>query len=274
MSEEFVRVGPLKEIGSYPIWARELLRLCEESKSQVVEHELFRKMRDGELDTGTLHHFLIGVWPVIEQFPQYMALNLLKIRYGRTRGQDLARRYLVRNIRVEQSHAEHWVEWALASGVTREDLMFSPVPVPMLALCHWCWHTCDRDTLVLGMAATNFAIEGATGEWAVKVCSRDVYEQSFPPEQRVRAMKWLRLHAQYDDAHPWEALEIICTLLGNNPTERDFAHLHAVICNSYDYMRMTLDYCLDASVLPPPHEARFDGEALLPRLKGRFAYLG
>jgi hypothetical protein len=26
-------------------------------------------------------------------------------------------------------------------------------------------------------------------------------------------MKWLKLHAKYDDAHPWEALEIIVTLV-------------------------------------------------------------
>lgn len=274
MNEEYVRVGPLKEIASYPMWAQELVQLCADSKKQVVEHELFRRMRDAELDNNTLHHFLIGIWPVIDQFPQYMALNLLKIRYGRTRGQDMARKYLVRNIRVEQSHAEHWLEWALASGVQREDLMFSPVPVPVLALCHWCWHSSERDSLALGMAATNYAIEGATGEWALQVCSRDLYEQTFAPSQRSKAMRWLKMHAQYDDSHPWEALEIICTLLGGNPTSRDFSHMHTAICNSYDYMRMTLDYCLDAGELPAPREKRFDTPVVQPQLKGRFAYLG
>ena len=27
------------------------------------------------------------------------------------------------------------------------------------------------------------------------------------------AMRWLRVHAEYDDTHPWEALEIVATLL-------------------------------------------------------------
>ena len=36
---------------------------------------------------------------------------------------DEARRYLIRNIRVEQNHADHWIEWACASGLTKADLL-------------------------------------------------------------------------------------------------------------------------------------------------------
>jgi pyrroloquinoline quinone (PQQ) biosynthesis protein C len=56
------------------------------------------------------------------------------------------------------------------------------------------------------MAATNYAIEGATGEWATLVCSQPHYENLFQSGVRKKAMKWLRLHAEYDDTHPWEAL--------------------------------------------------------------------
>jgi pyrroloquinoline quinone (PQQ) biosynthesis protein C len=87
------------------------------------------------------------------------------------------------------------------------------------ALSHWCWHTSSADSLIVAIAATNYAIEGATGEWSALVCSNGVYAASFPEEDRKRAMKWLKMHAQYDDAHPWEALEIICTLAGTNPSK-------------------------------------------------------
>ena len=255
MSDTFTRNGDLKDIRSYPAWAQDLAEDCRQARDGVAAHELFRLMRDAELDPGQTSMFLVGVWPVIEQFPQYMALNLLKIQVGRARGHDEARRYLIRNIRVEQNHADHWIEWACASGLTRADLLQGEAPPQAHALSHWCWHTCERDSLAAGMAATNYAIEGVTGDWSTFVCASDAYERSFPPEARARAMKWLKLHAKYDDTHPWEALEIICTLVGTNPNRGYFELIRNRVRTSYAYMQMNLDACLaarDVVGLPPP----------------------
>lgn len=261
MSDEFARVGPLMDLKSYPRWAQELVHDCASAKREVVEHEVFLKMRDGKLEGHATRNFMVGVWPVIEQFPQYMAMNLLKVQYGRTRGQDMARKYLIQNIRIEQSHADYWVEWAVASGVSREELLYGPVPLATHALSHWCWHTCERDTLAAAMAATNYAIEGATGEWATLVCSEPHYENLFEAGIRKKAMKWLRLHAEYDDTHPWEALEIICTIMGANPTSRGITLLRSCILKSYEYMRMTLDHCLQSlAVNEPRYGAMMLGE--------------
>lgn len=246
MSDVFVRGGELTDIASYPTWAQDLVDGCAHVRGQVAAHDLFRLMRDAALDDSQISTFLVGVWPVIEQFPQYMAQNLLKVQYGRTRGHDEARRYLIRNIRVEQNHADHWLEWALASGVSRDDLLHGEVPPETHALSHWCWHTCERDSLAAGMAATNYAIEGVTGDWSALVCSSDVYERSFPPELRAKAMKWLKLHAKYDDTHPWEALEIICAVMGTNPTRRGVELIRSRVLTSYHYMLLTLDQCLEA----------------------------
>jgi pyrroloquinoline quinone (PQQ) biosynthesis protein C len=57
-------------------------------------------------------------------------------------------------------------------------------------------------------------------------------------------MKWLKMHAQYDDAHPWEALEIICTLAGMNPSKQLQADLRQAVCKSYDYMYLFLERCM------------------------------
>ena len=129
MREGFLRSGPLLDIGSYPAWAQDLVQDCADTKRKVVDHELFKRMRDAQLGKAETHAFLAGTWPVIEQFPQYMAMNLVKIQYGRTHGHDMARRYLIRNIRVEQSHADYWIEWSEASGFSKEDLIAANVPM-------------------------------------------------------------------------------------------------------------------------------------------------
>ncbi|MCS3803616.1 pyrroloquinoline quinone (PQQ) biosynthesis protein C [Chromobacterium alkanivorans] len=244
MSKEigFVRSGPLMDLHSYPEWTRELVRHCDAFKRQVVEHELFRQMRDGVLPAAIHQAFLRGGWPVIEQFPQYMAKNLLKVRYGQHRGHDMARRYLIRNIRVEQNHADHWVQWAAASGVDADSLLRNPQALETLSLSHWCHQVCERESLEVAMAATNYAIEGATGEWCAAVCSKEDYARQFPKEKRAKAMKWLALHAHYDDEHPWEALEIIVTLVGEDPSARQVAELRHAICQSHRYMRLLLDH--------------------------------
>jgi pyrroloquinoline quinone (PQQ) biosynthesis protein C len=232
------------DIASYPAWTRELVEACSDNKRRVAEHELFKAMRDAALDEATTRQFLISGWQVVEQFPQYMAINLLKIRYGDHPAQLMARRYLIRNIRVEQNHADYWVMWAKACGVSLAELIESKVPVDNVSLSHWCWHTCERESLAVAMAAINYAIEGATGEWASLVCSRDDYENSFAPEWGKKAVKWLQLHAHYDDEHPWEALEIIVTLLGLDPGTGEVDKLRHTICATYDYMQMALDHCL------------------------------
>lgn len=257
MDTNFVRTGPLMELASYPVWLQAVVDGCAEARSAVVDHEIFQLMSEGALPPAVMRHFLAGVWPVIEQFPQYMAMNLLKVQYGSI-GHEMARKYLIRNIRVEQNHVEYWIDWAQAHGVTRADLLSGWRSSSVDALSHWCWHTCERDPLAVAMAATNYAIEGVTGEWVANVCASDKYENGFPPELRKKAMKWLRMHAHYDDTHPWEALEIIATLIGNHASLRDIDSIQLAMEKSYGYMQMAFDSCLaeDRSVrLPEPAAA-------------------
>jgi len=258
MEDAFARSGALTDIRSYPSWAQDLAEDCAPTRERVTKHALFQLMREGVLPPEQARAFLVGIWPVIEQFPQYMALNLLKVGFGRAHGHEEARRYLIRNIRVEQNHADHWLEWAHGTGLTRDDLLYGQMPPETHALSHWCWHTCERDSLAAGMAATNYAIEGATGDWSTLVCSLDLYEETFAPESRAKAMKWLKLHAKYDDTHPWEALDIICTLVGNKPNRRYYELIRSRVMTSYNYMKMALDKCLETPGRPVGPEADAD----------------
>jgi pyrroloquinoline quinone (PQQ) biosynthesis protein C len=242
MTQPFRRTGPLKDIRSYPLWLQSVVASTERAKRRVVEHELFSLMRDARLPRAAMRKFLAGAWPTIEQFPQLMAMNLKKLSVGNSPGEDLARQYLIRNIRVEQKHAEHWCEWARAVDLSLDDLRNADDIEGLSALAHWCWYVCDRASLPVAIAATNYAVEGVTGEWSCVVFSRSTYAESLPEELRGPATRWLRLHAEYDDEHPWEALEIVATLLGHAPAPAEVEAIRRAIRTTYVYFEMGLDH--------------------------------
>lgn len=248
MNEAFRRTGELKSIGSYPVWLQQVVRDTSGQKQRVVEHELFTLMRDAKLPLPALQRFLMGVWPTIEQFPRFMSMNLKKAGYGESAGEDMARRYLIHNIRVEQKHADHWVEWSKAAGLTVADLKQATDIEGLQALANWCWYVCDTASLPVAVAATNYAVEGATGEWACLVCSKTTYAESIPEAIRAPAMRWLKLHAEYDDTHPWEALDIVATILGHAPSTAVIAQVRQAIRSSYRFMEMALDHALLAAL--------------------------
>jgi pyrroloquinoline quinone (PQQ) biosynthesis protein C len=215
-------------------------------KRRVVEHELFALMRDAKLPAAAMQRFMIGVWPTIEQFPRFMAMNLKKLGVGDSPGEDLARRFLIHNIRVEQKHADLWIDWCHSVDLTLEDLKAADgLEVPN-TLTHWCWYVCDSGSMAAAIAATNYAVEGLTGEWSSLVCSKATYAESLPEEIRTSATRWLRVHAHYDDAHPWEALDVIATLLGNSPASADIESVRRAIRSTYCYYELGLEYPMAA----------------------------
>lgn len=246
MHAHFERTGALTELSSYPAWAQDMVMACEDTKQSVIRHDLWPIMREAKLNHMATRHFMVGIWPVIERFPGYMALNLLKTRFGRSTGDNLARRWLVRNIRVEQNHAEYWLTWAEGAGIKREEVLHGVAPGGTEALANWCEEISRSGSLAAGVAATNYAVEGATGEWSQLLYDSIAYRESFPQNIRTGSLRWLQLHAAYDDTHPWEALEIVCTLLGHSPTPHDVAHITECVKRSYICMRLLADRCVDA----------------------------
>ena len=247
MTHEFRRTGELKNLASYPAWLEQVVRDTSADKLRVVNHELFTLMRDAKLPLAAMKRFMVGLWPTIEQFPRFMAMNLKKVSYGESVGADMARRYLVHNIRVEQKHAEHWVNWAGSADVTLADLQRGDDAEGLHALAHWCWYVCDKASLAVAMAATNYAVEGATGEWSCEVCSTSTYAESLPENIRAPSMRWLKVHAEYDDTHPWEALDVVATLLGHAPSQEEIDQVRSAIRTSYIYMKMALDHAMTAA---------------------------
>ena len=203
-----------------------------------------------------MRKFLTGAWPTIEQFPQFMAMNLKKLSVGDSPGEDLARRYLIRNIRVEQKHAEHWVDWAHAGRPEPR----RPEARPTTSKARRRWRT-GAGTSATGPAwrwrspRPTTRSRASTGEWACIVCSESTYADSLPEEIRGPATRWLRLHAEYDDNHPWEALEIVATLLGHSPPAAEIEAVRRAIRATYYYSEMGLNHaaagcCTAASTKP------------------------
>jgi len=244
MTQAFRRTGALKDLSSYPLWLQSVVASTDRDKKRVVDHELFALIRDARLPKVAMRKFLTGAWPTIEQFPQFMAMNLKKLSVGESPGEDLARRYLIHNIRVEQKHAEHWVDWAKSVDLSLSDLRRADDIEGLSALAHWCWYICDRASLAVAIAATNYAVEGVTGEWSCVVCSKSTYADSLPEEIRGPATRWLRLHAEYDDNHPWEALEIVATLLGHAPAAAEIEAVRRAIRSTYVYFEMGLNHAV------------------------------
>ena len=152
-------------------------------QQRVVSHELFHMMRETTLTLPSMHNFLAGVWPVIEVpaiHGAQPAESSLRSHPGPGHGAQVSDPQYPYRAKPRGL----LIAWAAASGVSQEDLLYGSVPLATHALSHWCWHTCERDGLAAGMAATNYAIEGATGEWAQLVCSSDTYENSFDPSLR------------------------------------------------------------------------------------------
>ncbi len=234
-------IGLNVDVTRYPQWLQDILFDTEALAQKVAHHEAWYRFSDGTIPQEQHHALLIGFWPLIERFPQYLALNLLKCSYGADPALNKTRGWLIKNLRVEQRHAEMYRDWAESAGIPREELFDANRSAAATAITDWCWHVCESAGLAEGMAATNYAIEGVTGEWAKMVGASEVYQEFFPEPNRNKAMRWIVAHAAYDDKHPVEALELISAQLGNDPEPIEARCVKQAIQKSYELYLLALD---------------------------------
>src|SRR5699024_9029354 len=119
----------------------------------------------------------------------------------------------------------YWLTWAEGAGIPRKRVLGGVRPSGSQVLADWCNDVSARGTLAASIAAVNYAVEGATGEWSRILYDSNEYTGKFPAATKKQSLRWLQLHAAYDDKHPWEALEIVCTILGENPTQAEVSHM-------------------------------------------------
>ncbi len=136
-------------------------------------------------------------------------------------------------------------DWAELARVPMETFFDGPRSATASAITEWCWNVCDSGDLAEGMAATNYAVEGATGEWARKVGASEKYQKLFPENERKKAMRWIHAHALHDDVHPVEALDIISGLVGKDPEPAKVRRVTNAVQKTYDLYLLALDKGLE-----------------------------
>lgn len=222
-------------------WAQEFWDNLVPLKDRIARHPLFEEMASGNLSLSRFRHALLSFYPLVGNFPHYMSLTLSKTHDTREPGVLSARDWLINNIKIEQRHLYWYRDWAKGFGISDEALDSVIPPPAMDAINHYLWQINQRGTVAQGIAATNLAIEWATGDWTIAVVKgMRAYANRGEASIDKRSMAWLRAHAHYDDAHPHEAMELI-KMLCVDEESRQLAF--AATTRGMEYYLLALDDC-------------------------------
>ncbi|HUJ27709.1 MAG TPA: iron-containing redox enzyme family protein [Myxococcales bacterium] len=207
----------------------------------VAEHPFFTRFAD-EATPAQMRKGLLGFYPLIEAFPRHMAMVLSRIdAHARPRAAE-ARDWLMKNIGVEEKHREWWIDCGVPLGLKPPDFA-GHRPTPQIeAHQHFLWRIVREGSVAEAVAALNYAVEGATGEWTrrMRSATRARFEKLgivFDPH----TLRWFDAHADYDDKHPAEALEVVKIFADDEPSMLRAA---AAAVRSLEYYRMALDDAL------------------------------
>jgi len=185
---------------------------------------------------------MVGFYPLIESFPTFLGLILAKVPAGNSDWNNNTRRWLIANISQESEHASWWRRLARKFGVSPVALDTTNYPPAQVdVINNYLWRICTDGSLPEAIAATNFAVEGATGEWTKRVGEGF---KRFPHCEEIQLtqvdLEWINAHAHYDDKHPVEALEIV-KAYANSDAEQKAAS--QATKRALEYYALALDAC-------------------------------
>ncbi|MFZ5722592.1 MAG: TenA family transcriptional regulator [Pseudomonadota bacterium] len=229
------------ELTEHPEWVTRYWDEMVPLKDRVARHPLFVEMGEGTLSLERFRCALLNFYPLVENFPKYMGLNLAKTRPGLLPGHEEAKNWLIENIKVELRHAYWYQDWAAGFGISRDTLARVQPPPAMDAVNHFLWDIGRSGSLAEGIAATNLAIEWATGEWSKFVArGMQAYAERGVATVNRHTMAWLNAHASYDDAHPYEALELVKRIA---VTAEERSRVFEATRRGLDYYALALEHC-------------------------------
>src|SRR5207249_12046638 len=131
-------------------------RRLEPYRNAILESRLVREASAGTLPVRKMRTWIIQLYPFIETFPKWIALNITKTHDARSRG------YMIDNVRVEKRHAEQWVYMAQGFGIDPSKLYYAQ-PLPEVDdLTHRLWSINTRGELSAAVGATSYSMEGVT----------------------------------------------------------------------------------------------------------------
>jgi pyrroloquinoline quinone (PQQ) biosynthesis protein C len=190
-------------------WTKDLQVFLQPEWENLVAGEFASNVINGTWSVEAMRGWMLQVYPFIHTFPKFLAEALIKVE------DEYARSFLIDNIRVEKAHAEHWIWMGEGFGVDRQDMIALAQGERALlrdvqSLSDWIWYINSKGSLAEAVAATSFAIEGATGDLSRALLSGfETYGSREGVTMNPRTTKWFRNHAKYDDDHPRVALEVV-----------------------------------------------------------------
>lgn len=225
----------------HPAWVQAMIEDLGPDWAAVRESPLFVQTAHGPFPAKAWRQVMLEFFCIVEAFPKYMGVYLGRTTFGKVPGDTLARDWLIGNIRTEALHAQWFIDWAECLGVGHDELIAHRPGPEVAALYDHLWSMAYRGSLAEAFGAVNYAIEGTTGEWTrlVLPAFRELLDGDGDGDGRYGLM-WLTEHAEYDDAHPREALELIkITERG----DRDRDDVKAAIRQSLRLFRRGFDAC-------------------------------
>jgi pyrroloquinoline quinone (PQQ) biosynthesis protein C len=225
----------------HPPWAAEMLERLRPAWGGVLDSPLFTSTQPGALPEDAWRRTILEFFCVVESFPKYMGLTLAKTTFGRSPRDELARTWLIGNIKVEARHAEWYLDWGAGHGISRAEITGYRPHAAVAGLDAWLWAVAYRGTLAEAVGAINYAIEGTTGEWTRHVLP--AFTERYDHDKT--ALTWLANHAEYDDEHPVQALEIVKNALSadGEPAAELVGRTESAIQRSLELFRAGFDYC-------------------------------
>ena len=219
----------------HPSWVLEMNRRIESYRNAVLECKLVREASAGTLPVRKMRTWIIQLYPFIETFPKWIALNITKTHDARSRA------CMIDNVRVEKWHAEHWVYMAQGFGIDPY-VLHSVQPLPEVeALTHWLWSINTRGSLAEAVGATNYSIEGVTQDIAkLMIKGFSCYDGKEGIRLDKKAYWWAEAHSRYDDLHPEEALEVMKMYATTKELQEKTVFAAQ---RSYEYLLMASEAC-------------------------------
>ncbi len=218
-------------------WIQTLKRYLQPDWNEIVAGEWATNLINGTWSTDAIRGWCLQLYPFIHAFPKFLAEALIKAE------DEYSRSFLIDNIRVEKAHAEHWIWMGEGFGSPRSEMMaMAEGERPMLrdvqSLSDWMWFINAKGSLAEAVAATSFAIEGATGDLTRGLIHAfEAYGSREGVSMNPRTTKWFRNHAKYDDEHPRIALQIVAR---NAQTERVRMKVMAAARRSLQLLNLAL----------------------------------
>jgi pyrroloquinoline-quinone synthase len=117
----------------------------------LLEHPFYRAWSAGELPLGRLQDYAIRYYPQVASFPRY--LSAIHSRCSEITTRQALLENLIEEERGSDHHAELWLRFAEALGISRSEVLRAPMVPAIEQLVKRFDQLCASETTVAGLAA-------------------------------------------------------------------------------------------------------------------------